>query len=974
MPTASRTRERVVQLNVNGSEVEVADRHEKTPLLWVLRDVLGESGVKFGCGGGFCAACTVLVDGTATKACQTAAGRVSGAHIVTADLEPVGGEEVLAAVRAAWQSCDVVQCGYCQPGQIMAAVSLLTSNPHPDDAAIDKSMNANLCRCGTYPRIRQAIHQASSLLETGEPIPPVTARPTADPSVFDVGDPISAYVVIGPDGAVSIACSQVEMGQGVHTAVATIVADELDADPDTVRVVAVGDGSGRYDNVALGGGIQQTGGSTSTVVLWARYRQAAAAARARLVVAAAGEWSVDPADVTIANSVLSHPDGHTATFADVAAVAAKVAVPDEVRPKSTDQRTLVGTGIRPRVDGGAKVLAQAAYTIDVDWPEVKTAIVSHPPRFGGRVAGFDASAAKDIAGVVDVVQIDAGVAVIGETFADALAGSRALVVQWDDADAETRSSNDLRSLHRDLAERGDATAVAASSGDVLAALGTAAHEVDRIIDVPYLVHAPMEPNNAAIRRLPDGLLQVRCGTQSPDFARFAVADITGAPFEQIDVETAYPGGGFGLRVGSHAGPVAEVAQVGKAIDFRYPVKVQSTRAEEFRAGHLRPLAAVRVRLGADANGMLQALDHRVVTQTATGDMPPPAAAAVFHDGIDFLQLHGALEQPYRVANHRVEMTEVQTKIRTSTWRAIGTVHNTFALETAVDEVAAALDIDPVEFRLRNIEDPRTAAVLRLAADKAEWNTPLPAGRARGVAVSNAFGTHSAQVIEVSTDDRGRIRIDRVVFACDPGIAVTPDLIVAQIQGGVVFGLSAALWGRITINNGAVDQQNFDGYPLLRMAGTPAIEVHIVESDSAPGGMGEVAVSTVAPAVVNAIAALTGRRLDTLPVNATLPVSPNAGRSVDAAPIAPVADTQTPVAQTTIINQTKENTMSNTEITALENGPYQVTCPVVLRDAHGRALEVAAGDAVYLCRCGGSANKPYCDGTHATIDFDGTLAN
>lgn len=962
-----------MQLNVNGSQVEVEDRHEKTPLLWVLRDVLGETGVKFGCGGGFCAACTVLVDGKATKACQTAAGRVSGAHIVTADIEPVDGDDVLAAVRAAWQSCDVVQCGYCQPGQILAAVSLLTGNPHPDDAAIDKSMNANLCRCGTYPRIRQAIHQASALLESGESVSPVTVRRAADPSLFDVADPISAYVVIGSDGAISVACSQVEMGQGVHTAVATIVADELDADPDTVRVVAVGDGSGRYDNIVLGGGIQQTGGSTSTVVLWERYRHAAAAVRARLVVAAAGEWSVDPADVTISNSVLTHPDGHRATFAEVAAAAARVAAPDEVRPKSPEQRVLVGVGIRPRVDGGAKVLAKAAYTIDVEWPGTRTAIVSHPPRFGGRVAAYDASAAKEVAGVVDVVQIETGVAVIGETFADALAGSRALVVQWDDTDAETRSSGDLRALHRDLAEHQAATAVAASSGDVHAALGTAARVVTRIVDVPYLVHAPMEPNNAAIRRLPDGRLEVRCGTQSPDFARFAVADITDTPFEQIDVETAYPGGGFGLRVGSHAGPVAEAARVGKAIDFRYPVKVQSSRAEEFRAGHLRPLAAVRIRLATDSDGVLQALDHRVVTQTATGDMPPPAAAAVFHDGIDFLQLHGALEQPYRVANHRVDVIDVQTKIRTSTWRGIGTVHNAFALETAVDEVAAALGIDPVEFRLRNIEDPRTAAVLRLAADKAGWNTPLPEGRARGVAVSNAFGTHSAQVIELSTDDRGRIRIDRVVFACDPGIAVTPDLIVAQIQGGVVFGLSAALWGRITITAGAVDQQNFDGYPLLRMAGTPAIEVHIVDSEAAPGGMGEVAVSTVAPALVNAIAALTGQRLDTLPVNATLPVSPNAGRNVDAAPVAPAPVVSEPVTQP-VTNDTKENTMSDTEITALENGPYQVTCPLVLRDADGRALEVAAGDAVYLCRCGGSANKPYCDGTHATIDFDGTLAN
>src|SRR5579862_8828531 len=433
-----------MKLVVNGADVEVDDRHAKTPLLWVLRDVLGMRGTKFGCGAGFCAACTVLIDGRNTKSCETATERAVGKAVTT--VEGASGP-VVNAVRDAWHRGNVVQCGYCQPGQTLAAVSLLESNPSPEDAKIDEWMTGNLCRCGTYPRIRAAVHAAAQTLASGaEPGPLVAPAEIEDRTLSDeeLVDPVHPYIRIHPDGTVVAYASQIEMGQGIHTGLATIVAEELDADFDSIRVVNAANGRGPngdvYGNPDLGGAFQLTGASNSMKGFWVRYRLAAAQARARLVAAAAEAWNVPAAEIEVENSVTRHArSGKQATFGELAARAEQLPVPDGVEPKDPGDYKLIGREGRLRVDAVPKILGATRYTIDQNLPGMLTAVVLHPPRFGATVVSVDDQAALAEAGVTAVVPIDEGVAIVGETVADAQRGLRALVVEWDDAHAERRS-------------------------------------------------------------------------------------------------------------------------------------------------------------------------------------------------------------------------------------------------------------------------------------------------------------------------------------------------------------------------------------------------------------------------------------------------------------------------------------------------------------------------------------------------------
>jgi isoquinoline 1-oxidoreductase beta subunit len=412
-----------MKLVVNDAEVEVDDRHAKTPLLWVLRDVLGLRGTKFGCGAGFCAACTVLIDGKNVKSCQTATERAVGKAVTT--VEGASGP-VVNAVRDAWYRSNVVQCGYCQPGQTLAAVSLLESNPSPDDAKIDEWMTGNLCRCGTYPRIRAAIHAAAGTLASGtEPGPLVAPAEIEDRTLSDeeLVDPVHPYIRIHPDGTVVAYSSQIEMGQGIHTGLATIVAEELDADFDSVRVVNAANGRGPagdvYGNPDLGSAFQLTGASNSMKGIWVRYRLAAAQARSRLVAAAAQAWDVPAAEIEVENGVLRHPRGGEATFAELAGRAEQQPVPDGVQPKDPGDYKLTGREGRLRVDAVPKILGTTRYTIDQSLPGMLTAVVLHPPRFGATVASIEDQAALEQDGVTAVVPIEEGVAVVADNLAGA---------------------------------------------------------------------------------------------------------------------------------------------------------------------------------------------------------------------------------------------------------------------------------------------------------------------------------------------------------------------------------------------------------------------------------------------------------------------------------------------------------------------------------------------------------------------------
>jgi isoquinoline 1-oxidoreductase beta subunit len=865
-----------MKLVVNGAEVEVDDRHAKTPLLWVLRDVVGMRGTKFGCGAGFCAACTVLIDGKNTKSCQTATERAVGKTITT--VEGAAGP-VVDAVRNAWYEGNVVQCGYCQPGQTLAAVALLEANPAPDDAAIDASMTGNLCRCGTYPRIRAAIHAAAGTLKAGlEPGPLVAPAEPEDRRLTpdELVDPVHPYIRIHSDGTVVAYSSQIEMGQGIHTGLATIVAEELDADFDSVRVVNAANGRGPngdvYGNPDLGSAFQLTGASNSMKGFWVRYRLAAAQARARLVAAAADAWDVPADEVEVEKGVLRHSARREATFAEFAVQAEQLPVPEGVQPKDAADYKLIGREGRLRVDAIPKILGTTRYTIDQSLPGMLTAVVLHPPRFGTTVASLDDQAALAEAGVIAVVPIDEGVAVVAETVADAQRGLRALVVKWDDRRAERRSTAELLTEHLRLLESGEKAVPARDDGDVDGALADASSTVDATYTLPYLSHAPMEPNNAACRMREDGVLEVWVASEAPEYVKMNASSIAGIDKEQVEVHITFAGGSFGLHSSAEHDPTAEAVQVARALDWKHPIKLQSLREEEFKVGRYRAMAVHRVRAGADADGRLTAWHQQIVAAPTSVNLPF-VRDVMFTNGVDFFTTTGAVDPPYAVENFRLESTNFESPIPTMVWRSVGNSHTEFARESAIDELAIATGRDPVEFRRELLADsPRTLRALELVAERADWGTPLPEGRARGITSSGFLG-HSAQVTEVSLDDRGRIHVDRIVFALDCGRNVNPDLIRAQIEGGLLWGLSAAAWGEVVLGEGGdIVTQNFDTYPVMRMRSVPRMEVHLIESTEPPSGVGEVSVPSVAPALANAIAALTGTRIRSLPFSKTIKIA------------------------------------------------------------------------------------------------------
>jgi isoquinoline 1-oxidoreductase subunit beta len=444
-------------------------------------------------------------------------------------------------------------------------------------------------------------------------------------------------------------------------------------------------------------------------------------------------------------------------------------------------------------------------------------------------------------------------------------------VEWDDTDAERRSSAELLAEHLRLLESGENAATARDDGDVDTALANAAFRVDATYTLPHLAHAPMEPNNAACRMRDDGVLDVWVGTEAPEYVKMNASAIAGIDKEKVEVHVTFAGGSFGLHSTVDHDPASEAVQIARALDWKHPIKVQSLREEEFKVGRYRAMAAHRVRAGADANGRLTAWHHQIVAQPTSVNLPF-VRDVMFQNGIDFFTTTGAVDPPYAVENFRLESTNFDSPIRTMVWRSVGNSHTEFARESAIDELAIAAGRDPVDLRRELLAgSPRTVRALELAAERADWGSPLPEGRARGI-VSSAFLGHSAQVTEVSLDARGRVHVDRIVFALDCGIAVNPDLIRAQLESGLLWGLSAAAWGEVVLGDGGeIRTQNFDTYPVMRMRSVPQIDVHLIDSTEPPNGVGEISVPSVAPALANAIAALTGTRIRALPFSKTIKI-------------------------------------------------------------------------------------------------------
>jgi isoquinoline 1-oxidoreductase beta subunit len=593
---------------------------------------------------------------------------------------------------------------------------------------------------------------------------------------------------------------------------------------------------------------------------WDRYRRAGAVARAMLVEAAAVSWGVPPADVKIEAGIVSHATGMRASFGELAPLAAAGSVPSDVTLKPPSAWRFIGNDKLRRVDTAGKTDGSHRFPIDVRLPGMLTAVLSRPPRFGGKARSFDAAAARAVKGVVDVVETPRGIAVVAEHTWAALQGRDALTVEWDDSGAEMRGSEALMAEYRQLAKSGPA-AVARQEGDAAAAIAGAARIVEAEYEFPYLAHAAMEPLDA-VARFENGRLEIWAGHQIPDLYQAVGARIMGIEPSQVELHVMTPGGFFGRRAVPDADVIVEVVSVVKAIGGRAPVKVLWTREDDTKGGRYRPMYHHTLRAGLDASGNPVGWQHRIVGQSILAGSP---FAAAVRNGVDATSVEGAANLPYAVPNLLVDLVTTDVKVPVLWWRAVGSTHTAYATEVFIDELAEAAGKDPVEFRRGLLGGhARHRAVLDLAAEKAGWSEPLAPGRFRGVAVHESFSSYVAQVVEISLKPDGGVRAERVVCAVDVGLPINPDNIRAQVEGGIGFGLGAILKGEITLEDGRVVQGNFDSYQVLTIDEMPQVEVHIVPSQESPTGIGEPGVPPLGPALANAYYAATGKRIRILP--------------------------------------------------------------------------------------------------------------
>lgn len=662
----------------------------------------------------------------------------------------------------------------------------------------------------------------------------------------------NAFVRISPDNTVTVISKHVELGQGVFTGLATLVAEELDADWSQVKVEAAPADASRYNNLGWGP-IQGTANSSSMANAAGQMREAGAIARTMLVQAAALEWNVPATEISVAKGMLSHQrTQRRASFGDVARKAATLVVPWTVQLKDPSAFTLIGKKTS-RLDTPAKINGTAEYGLDVKRPGMLTALIARSPRFGGRLKTIDDTAARAVAGVVEVVSGPPGVAVLGRSFWAAKMGRDALKIEWDDSTAETRDTGGILADYRKLLDQ-PGTAVR-TDGNAEAAIAGAAKVFTADYEFPYLAHAPMEPLNCTVELSADRC-QIWTGSQMQTLDQGIAAKIAGLTPEQVEIYTTFAGGSFGRRAVQTV--VAEAVAIAKAIDGRAPVHVVWTREDDIRGGQYRPLFVHRLRAGLDDTGRITGWHHRIIGQ-------PIAFNAPAANRVDPTMVQGAVSLPYAIPNVTVDAHAMQVGVPVFWWRSVGASHNAYSTETFIDELAAAAHKDPVEFRLSLLShQPLAAAVLTLAAEKAGWDRPLAAGRFRGIAMQEWVGTHVAQVAEISLNG-GAFKVEHVVCAVDCGTAINPDIVKAQMEGGIAYGLGAALYDAITLTGGLVDQSNFHDYRPLRIADMPHIDVHIVASNKPPTGIGEAAVPPIAPAVANAIFAITGKRVRSLPL-------------------------------------------------------------------------------------------------------------
>jgi len=670
----------------------------------------------------------------------------------------------------------------------------------------------------------------------------------------------NAFVRIGSDNRVTVIIKHLEMGQGTYTGLATLVAEELDAAWSQIHVEGAPANAKLYNNL-FWGNLQGTGGSTAIANSFEQMRKAGAAARQMLVDAAAKKWAVPAAEIRVRDGVLRHEStGQEASFGALADLAANEPVPQDVFLKEPDEFRLIGTHV-PRKDSGAKINGTAIFTQDISLPGLLTALVAHPPRFGARVGSFDAGEAKRVEGVTDVVEIPGGVAVLARDFWSAQKGRDALQVSWDESKAFKLGSDELMTQYKALAGRPGASAH--SQGDAASALQAADTSLEASFEFPFLAHAAMEPMNCVMNLTREGC-EIWNGEQYQTPDQNAVARVLGILPEQVKINMLYAGGSFGRRANPHSDYLVETAHIVKAIGAKAPVKLVWTREDDMRAGYYRPMYFHQLKAGLDGSGAPIAWQHRIVGQSLMAGTD--FEGALVKNGVDVTSVEGAANMPYAIPHIAVELHSPDIAVPVQWWRSVGSTHTAFAVETFIDQLAAAAGKDPLEFRRSLLSaHPRHLGVLELAAEKAGWGGALPAGRGRGIAVHESFNSFVAQVAEVTVHDNDTFSVDRVVIAVDCGIAVNPDIIRAQMEGGMGFGLSAALSSEITLQEGRVMQSNFHDYTVLRIDQMPSVEVHIVKSAQPPTGVGEPATPVIAPAVANALYDVTGRRFGKLPL-------------------------------------------------------------------------------------------------------------
>ena len=670
---------------------------------------------------------------------------------------------------------------------------------------------------------------------------------------------LGPFIRIGSDNTVTTLIKHLDKGQGVTTGLPTIVAEELDADWSQMRAEFSPADPQRYNNLFFGP-FQGTGGSTSIANSWMQLRQAAAAARAMLIEAAASRWQLPAAEITVAKGIVAHAaSGRQASFGELAAAAADIPPPGEPVLKDPADFTLIGTRV-PRLDSAAKTDGSAVFTLDVSRPGMLTTVVAHPPKFGATVASFNPNAARDVPGVTDVVEIPRGVAVVADNFWSASKGRDALEIEWAETDAEQRGSDELFGEYEALLNSGDGLS-ARNDGNVEAAFADADQVIRREYRLPFLAHAAMEPMDCVVE-LGEHRCEIWTGAQIQTADQAVAAGITGLAPEQVVIHTLFAGGSFGRRATPDSDYIAEAVMVAKAINGRAPVKLVWTREDDMRAGFYRPMSYHIVEGAVDASGNITAWRHRTAVQSILAGTP---FEGFIQDGIDGSAVEGARNLPYSIPNLRVDVHMASIGVPILWWRSVGHTQNGYVTEAFFDELAAAAGKDPFELRRELLKDhPRHLAVLELAAEQAGWGETLGPNRGRGIAVHESFGSFVAEVVDVTVDD-GDFSVDRVVCAVDCGIAVNPDVVRAQMEGGIGYALSAALREEVTLVEGEVQQQNFHTYRPLRINEMPDVEVHIVPSGEAPTGVGEPGTPPLAPALVNALAAATGQRIYRMPI-------------------------------------------------------------------------------------------------------------